>query len=377
MIMFLGMAACAGHPRQEKNAEETGPPVKVKVETAQVREGRQIYRASGTVRSLMQAPLASKVMATILEIRVRPGDRVKTGQLLATLDSREVEAMLRKSQAGLEEVQLAGEEVEQGLAAAQAHLDLANATLKRFQELIEKKSVSPQEFDEVQARQKAAAAQVEAMQAKKRQVLAKSEQVKSDMGAAQALRSYAEIRSPLNGVVAMRQAEPGSLAVPGMPLLTVEETGRYRLEVPVEESRINQIKPGQKVRVLVNSAAEGTLQGTVGEIQPGADPASRTYLVKINLPALEKVKTGMYGEALFETGNRQGLWLSGSSVVKQGQLEGVFVVDMENHARLRLLKLGEVAANEVEVLSGLEAGESYVVEGMVAVKDGSRVEVLR
>jgi RND family efflux transporter MFP subunit len=181
----------------------------------------------------------------------------------------------------------------------------------------------------------------------------------------------------MTGVVTLRQAEPGSLAIPGMPLLTVEETGRYRLEVPVEESKIVQVKPGQKVEVVVNALTENKLQGTVGEIQPGADPASRTYLVKINLPVLEKLMTGMYGEALFEAGSRPGFWLNGSSVVKQGQLEGVFVVDKESRARLRLLKLGEVAAREVEVLSGLEAGESYVVEGMAALKDGSRVEVLR
>jgi RND family efflux transporter MFP subunit len=313
----------------------------------------------------------------VLEVKVHAGDPVKTGQLLATIDAREVDGMVRKSEAGLQEALMAQEEVEKGLQAARANLDLGNATLQRYQNLWDKKSVSQQEFDEVQARQRMAAAQVEAMEAKKRQVQAKMEQAHSDIGSSKALRSYAEIRSPLNGVVVQRQAEPGSLAVPGMPLLVVEETGRFRLEVAVEESRIQMVKLGQKIPVKVAAAQSDSFLGIVGEIQPAGDPASRTYLVKINLPAISAIRSGMYGEASFEDGSRRGIWAPPRSVVRQGQLEGVFVVDAENRARLRLLKLGEESADGIEVLAGLEAGERLVVEGTAGLKDGSPVEVAR
>jgi len=377
LVVLLALAGCAGNPVAETKAWEAGPPVKVKLESVQTGESRRTFEASGTVHSLVQAPLASKVMGTILEIRVRPGDPVKAGQVLAVIDSREVESMVEKAQSGIQEVQSTREEVEKGLLAAEANLELATATLKRYQELKEKKSVSPQEFEEVQARQRVATAQVDALEAKKQQVLAKAAQIRSDMGAAQVLKSYSEIRSPLNGDVSLRQAEPGSLAVPGVPLLTVEEIGRFRLEVPVEESRIARIRLGEEVRVKIDSVGREGISGVVGEIQPSADTASRTYLVKINLPALPGLRAGMYGEASFLAGTRQGIWLNPRSVVRQGQLEGVYVVDKENTARLRLLRLGESSADGVEVLSGLQDGERYVTEGPPELKDGSRVEVVR
>ncbi len=374
LIGMMALAACGGHPAGSRT-EENGPAAKVRIQPVASREGKRWFQASGTVRSLIQTPLASKIMGTVIEVKVRAGDQVKTGQLLATIDARDVDGMVRKSEAGLQEAMMAQEEVERGLQAIQASLDLANATLKRYQNLYDKKSVSPQEFDEVQARQRVAAAQVEAMQAKKRQMQAKMEQARSDISSSQSLQSYAEIRSPLNGVVVQRQAEPGSMAMPGMPLLVVEESGRFRLEAAVEESRIQAVKLGQRVPVKVSAAGADPLAGTVGEIQPGGDPASRTYLVKINLPIVRELRSGMYGEASFENGVSRGVWIPAQSVVRQGQLEGVFVVDAENHAHLRLLKLGDGTASEMEVLTGLEPGERLVVEGIAGLKDGSRVEV--
>ncbi len=374
LIGITALAACGGHSERGRT-EEKEPAIRVRVQPVASREGKRWFQASGTVHSLIQTPLASKIMGTVIEVKVRAGDQVKTGQLLATIDARDVDGMVRKSEAGLQEAAMAQEEVERGLQANQANLDLANATLKRYQNLWDKKSVSQQEFDEVQARQRAAAAQVEAMQAKKRQVQAKMEQARSDISSSQALKSYAEIRSPLNGVVVQRQAEPGSMAVPGAPLLVVEATGRFRLEAAVEESRIQAVKLGQKVPVKVSAAGPDPLAGIVGEIQPGGDPASRTYLVKINLPIMREIRSGMYGEASFEDGARQGIWIPSQSIVRQGQLDGVYVVDAENHAHIRLLKLGEGTASEMEVLAGLEPGDRLVVDGIAGLKDGSRVEV--
>jgi membrane fusion protein, multidrug efflux system len=373
---ILNLAACSNHPVTGKK-EESGSVVKVKVMSAVKRQGDEWFQASGSVRSLIQTPLSSKIMGTILEIRVKEGDPVKTGQLLAVIDARDVDGMVSKSEAGLQEATMAREEVEMGMQAAQANLDLANATLKRYQELMAKKSVSLQEFDEVQSRQRAAVAQMDGLQARKKQVTAKIEQARSDVGSAVALKSYAEIRSPLNGVVMQKRVEPGSLAVPGMPLLVVEETGRFRLEVSVEESRIQAIKQGDHVQVKVAAAATLPFAGTVGEIQPVADPLSRTYLVKVNLPSHPSLRSGMYGEASFKRGLQMGMWIPSKAVLHQGQLEGIFVVDADKFARLRLVKLGAGNENEVEVLAGLDSGDQLVVEGLENLKDGNLVEVVR
>ena len=134
---------------------------------------------------------------------------VKTGQVLAVIDARDVDGMVRKSEAGLQEATMAQEEVERGIQAAQANLDLANATLKRYQELMAKKSVSLQEFDEVQSRQRAAAAQWRPCRPRKSRWNCQNGASPVRYGFFPGLKSYAEIRSPLNGVVVQRQAGTG------------------------------------------------------------------------------------------------------------------------------------------------------------------------
>jgi RND family efflux transporter MFP subunit len=311
----------------------------------------------------------------VLEIRVRVGDRIKAGQLLAVIDSRDVEAMAQKSEAGKLEAQMALQEIEKSLEAARANRQLASSTLKRYELLAAQKSVSPQEFDEVQTRQRVAEASLEALEARKQQVIHKIQQAESDVNSSEALRSYAQIRSPFNGIVTQRLAEPGSLAVAGMPLLIVEETDRYRLEVPIEESRVSQIKSGQKVLVRVAALGLENSRSSVSEIQPAADPASRTYLAKIDLPPHPQLRSGMYGEALFEGRPRPGIWIDPESVVRHGQLEGVYVIEKGNILKLRLIKLGETTPLGIEVLSGLEGGETYVPRNIQSLQEGDRVEV--
>jgi len=320
--------------------------------------------------------LASKLMGTILQVKVQAGDRVKAGQLLVVIDSREAEAMIHKAEAGGREAEMALQETESHIAGAQANLTLSDATLKRYETLRVEKSVTPQEFEEVQARQRAAAASLEALQARKQQVLARIKQAESDNRNAEALHSYAELRAPFDGVITQKHAEPGSLAVPGVPVLTVEETSRYRLEVPVEESRVSAIKPGQKLEVRVAAAREEPMPGMVREIEASADPASRTYLVKVELPLRSLLRSGMYGEALLQGGPSHAIWIESRSIVRQGQIEGVYVVEGGKVARLRLLKLGSVSGNQVEVLSGLTHAESYVLAPVPELKDGVRVEVV-
>jgi RND family efflux transporter MFP subunit len=314
-------------------------------------------------------------MGNVLEVRVHVGDRVKTGQLLVVIDSRETEAMVRKSEAGMQEAQMALEEVNKSIEAAEANLHLASTTFKRYEQLAAQKSVSPQEFDEVQVRQRSAAASLEGLQARRQQVLSRIQQAQSDLNSSQALRTYAEIRSPFNGVVTQRQVEPGTLAVPGMPLLTVEDTSHYRLEVPFEESRLPLVRVGQAIPLRIEAAGWMSLRGIVSEIEPSTDSASRTYLVKINLPANTQLRSGMYGEALLEGRPHQAIWIRPESIVRSGQLEGVYVVEADSVARLRLLKLGETTSAGIEVLSGLSGGETCVVQGIEQLQDGSRVEV--
>ena len=376
LLSLMLLTGCGSQQPGSQVPERSATAVKVQI--ASVKEGHhsQTQRLPGTVRAIRSAALASKLMGTILQVRVQAGDRVKAGQLLAVIDSREAEAMIHKAEAGRREAEMALQETESQIAASQANLTLSDATLKRYETLRAEKSVTPQEFEEVQTRQRAAAASLEALQARKQQVLAKAKQAESDHGNAEALHSYAELRAPFDSVITQKHADPGSLAVPGVPVLTVEETGRYRLEVPVEESRVSTIKPGQKLEVRVAAAGDEPIPGVVREIEASADPASRTYLVKVELPLRSLLRSGMYGEALLPGGPSDAIWIESRSIVRQGQIEGVYVVEGNNVARLRLLKLGSVSGNQVEVLSGLAHAESYVLAPVPELKDGVRVEVV-
>ncbi|HET6961599.1 MAG TPA: efflux RND transporter periplasmic adaptor subunit [Terriglobia bacterium] len=378
MTLLVSAAILAGcnseHP-QNKPAEQTAA-VKVHVATVSQGQRSQMQRLPGTVRAVRSAPVAGKLTGTILEVRVHPGDRVKAGQVLAVIDAREAEAMIQKAEAGKREAEMALQETESHIVAARSNLELTETTLKRYEKLRDQKSVTPQEFEEVQARQRAASASLEAVQARKQQVLAKITQAESENRNLQALQSYAELRAPFDGVVTQKHLDAGSLALPGVPVVTLEETSRYRLEVPIEESRSRSLRLGQKLEVRLAGSEDVPMQGIVREIEPVADPASRTYLVKVELPTRLDLHSGTYGEVLVPAGSSEAIWIETSSIVRQGQIEGVYVVERNNVATLRLLKLGAPSGNQVEVLSGLQNAETYVLAPGPELKDGVRVEVI-
>jgi multidrug efflux pump subunit AcrA (membrane-fusion protein) len=329
-------------------------------------------------------------MGSIVALHVREGDRVKAGQLLVEIDSREANAQVQKAQAGRREAEQALEEVDRSIRAAEAaksaadaQKQLASATFTRYKELLERRSVSPQEFDEVQARNRVAEAesdragkQLETLAARRRQVLARIDQSKADIAAAQLFAGYAKITSPINGVVTSKQADVGQTAAPGVPLLTVEDDSRYRLEAVVEESRIGTIKPGDPVILLIDALGQREFPGKVDEIVPASDPASRSFTMKVSVPA-EVVKlgirSGMYGKARLIAGEKQAILIPRDAIVERGQLIGVYVVDEAGIARMRLIKTGKAYGDKVEVLSGVGTGEEIVAAGAEAVRDGSRV----
>jgi len=212
-------------------------------------------------------------------------------------------------------------------------------------------------------------------------MLARIDQAKAEISQAQIFVGYGRIQSPLQGIVTQKQAEMGTLAAPGTPLLTLEDNARYRLEAAVEESRLGKIRLGDSVRVSIDALGDQEWTGRVGEIQPTADPASRSSLVKIDLPEslIQKapgriLRSGLYGKARFAAGKKGILTIPHKAVFQRGQLVQVLVVDPSQTARLRLIKTGKVYGERIEVLSGLGEGEKIIVEGVERVKDGNRVE---
>jgi len=368
------LAGCGSEPRKsESSALAPGPggtPVQTVAATAE--QWPVGYEAVGTVRARTAAAISSKVMAYVREVRVEAGDAVSEGQLLIMLDARDLEANYKRAEAGRDEARGAQAEADNALAAAKAQLDLAQVTFGRMQELFDKKSISNQEFDEATARRKAAEAAYQMAAAKGAQVRAKIAQAEQEVQAAGIMRGYAELRAPFGGVVTAKTAEPGSMATPGAPLLTVERAGAYRLEAAVEESRVRSIRAGQPVSVSLEALGR-TLEARVSEIVPAVDAASRAYVVKIDLPAVAQLRSGMFGRAMFSSGARSVLAVPAAAVSERGQLQSVLVAD-GGYARTRLITIGQKSGDQVEVLSGLSAGEKVICPLPQSLADGARVE---
>jgi RND family efflux transporter MFP subunit len=244
--------------------------------------------------------------------------------------------------------------------------------------------VSVQEFDEVRTKTTAARAEadqaserLQALVARKSQIVARIDQAKADAANAEVFLSYTKILSPIDGIVTAKPAEVGQMASPGTPILTVEDDSHYRLEVLVEESRIGRIHLGDPVRVSIDALGQKPMEGRVSEIVPSLDPASRSFIVKVDLQSPEAptvFRSGLFGKARFNTGTKKVLTVPLQSVLERGQLTFVYVVDPAKIARMRLIQTGKTYGDRVEVLSGLSEGDQVILEPLSAVKDGAAVE---
>ena len=232
-------------------------------------------------------------MGTITRVNVHEGDHVRRGEVLVSIDEAQQQAAYAGAKAGLQASQ-------ESIAAADADYALAESTMKRYQMLYDKKSVSPQEYDEVKTRLAAAQARRDAAHAGRTQAEAGVSQAGTAM-------SFTKVRAPFDGIVIAKLAEPGAMAAPGVPLLVVEDPSRFRLEAQVDESKIGAVKLGETVPVVIDSLGEQPIEGKVTQIVPAADPGSRTFTVKIDLPANPQMRTGLFGRARFPRGEREAI----------------------------------------------------------------------
>jgi RND family efflux transporter MFP subunit len=302
--------------------------------------------AIGTVQAAQTSQVASQMMGNILEIRAREGDRVQSGQLLATIDDAQPRSAVDQAAAAVSAA-------EKEVAAAESDFALSESTLKRYQQLYERKSVSPQEFDEMNAKRTSAEARRDTARAQQAQANALLAHARTALG-------YTQIRAPFAGVITERKMDMGAMASPGAPLFTIEDTHSYRLEAAVDETDIRLARVGMSAPVILDAFESSALRGRVAEIVPAADPASRSFLVKIVLPADARLRTGMSGRARFARGERNSFLVPRSAIVNRGQLQAVYTVDANQIAGLRYITLGAPSGDQIEVLSGIQVRERIV-----------------
>ncbi len=221
-ILFI--QSCSEPPRTA-NDDSAKAPLQIHEYQVQMQQIPLLYSATGNVHARTESQLASQLMARVLSVRVHESDRVRAGQTLIILDSQETDTSYRKAAAGRAEAQSGIVESENGIAAAKANLDLADVTAQRMKDLYDKRSISKQEFDETNAKLQTAQANYEIAKARRTELTDRIVQSDAALQEAQVYRNFTVIRSPFDGVITARNVEPGVLAVPGAPLLTIEAGG--------------------------------------------------------------------------------------------------------------------------------------------------------
>jgi RND family efflux transporter MFP subunit len=313
LLLTLALAGCE---RATTPPVADLPPVKVQTVAVQSQKVPDIYEVVGTVRPKIGATVSPKVMATILQIPVKPGDVVKAGDVLAQLDDRELRAAFERAQADYD----------------------------RYKKLMEQGVSTAAEFQNAEERYRVAKAAL----------------------------SYTSITAPYDGIVADKLCEIGDLAVPGKPLFAVEQPTDYRLEAYVPERYGSAVPVGATVHIIVE-AIGGECDATVGEVIPANDPVSRSFLIKVDLHRRKPLKSGLFGRAQIVVGERSGLFAPKTAVRERGQLAFVFIAQ-DGRARMRLVKTGKSTGDKLELLAGVEAGEALIVSAEGELTDGRRIQ---
>jgi len=328
----LAILVLAGCGRKSGGASTgSSPPVAVSAQVAESKNRVATEEDIGTVRAKLHAVIEAKVSGKIETMLVVPGQEVTNGELLATIDAREIQA-----------------QYDQTLALRQQ----AESDLKRATDLFQQNILSPSEFDAAKSKFHVADAAA---------------------AAAKTLLSYTKVTAPFDGVITRKDADVGDLAVPGKALLEMEDARHLRLEADVPEALVGNVRLGDTLPVRI-SALDTNLEGVVTEIAPSADSNSRTFVVKLDLPSVSGLHAGQFGRVAVPTGKISALRVPASAVVQRGELELLFVV--ANHrAQLRVVKTGAQVGSEVEIVSGLDSGETVVTSSADDLVDGQPVVV--
>lgn len=333
VVMAISMTACNFREEPVQPARTSNTPVLVQAVVTEVFQVEVPLRieVTGQVTALIQATLSSQIQATVEELLVREGTIVRKGQTLVVLDSRDVRAEL---------------------ARAQAESENALAHLTRMKQLYGEDAVSKQEKENAERTFKVA-------EASRRAALTKV--------------SYTVVTAPFDGVITEKKIEAGEIASPGQPLLKMEDPQRLRLEATVAEGDLQALSRGARIPVMIDALGPKTLSGTVAQILPTGDPATHTFLVKVELPPTPGLKTGMFGRLLLDKGTGRTLVVPRSAVIERGELTGLYIVGPDSLAHLRWVKLGRTVGESIEILSGLTDGERLLADASTGI-EGARIE---
>jgi RND family efflux transporter MFP subunit len=330
------IASCSGNNHEVEF--ENDEPVKVALGVASAPSGMSIM-VSGQIQSKESAMISTRVMGFITSIRVKPGDKVVKGQLLATISNADILAKRAQAQAMVTQTEAA--------------LKDAQKDYERFAELYKQNSASTKEFENVTLNYNSAKANAEA-----------ARQMQHE---AEAMLAYTNLTAPFAGVITQRNSDAGTMASPGVPVLMMEQTGSYQVSASVSEAEIAHVRKGTEAQMIVKSSGR-TIKGTVSEVSPSSQFSGGQYNIKIAIPESERdgLYSGMYVSVSLTTPGASSasdaVLVPASAIVNKDQLTGLYTITENQTALLRWVRLGKVQGSLVEVLSGLSHDEKFIIE---------------
>lgn len=327
VIVALFLGGC-GVPHDHAGGGD-GTPVSAATTIVAPATATVYSQSPGTLVATRTARIASRLSGYVQSLDVDVGDRVKAGQLLLTIDNRDVEAQV---------------------AQARAVYDDAAFNYRRYTNLYKQQAVSRQEYEAVKRNYTTA---------------------KAGLAQAEAQRAYAEVRAPFAGVVTARSVEAGDLATPGKSLLVIQAPGHLEVHTQITNRAYAALATGKTVYV---AKADTRLAATVVQLSPAADPATETHLLKAALITDSGLSPGEYVDVLVPVGTYRALFVPDAAVLTRTGLTEVFVVDTSHHAHLRMVRLGARRGGSTEILSGLRAGERIVSRPGDSVINGSLIQ---
>lgn len=346
----MGSLSSCSNQAEQKKVEL--PAISAKIgQTAGSNQGKYVT-ASGKIEAENSAMISTRLMGFVTDITVKTGQKVSQGQLLARISSNDLTA--KKAQA------------EAGIAQANAGYNNARKDYERFEALFAQKSASQKELDDMSTRMEMAKAGLEAAKQMRNEVMAQF--------------SYSNITAPFSGVITGTFMKKGDMANPGMPIISMEGASKLQAVVMVSESEILNIKNGMQADVTIKSTQK-TIKGRVAEMSSSAQNTGGQYIVKINLDEPAQILSGMFVQAVFPIERSASAEAATSmtlipkeAIIEEGQLKGIYVLNDQNIALLRWVRLGKTYGNDVEVLSGLSENEKYVLKADGRLFNGVQIK---
>ena len=339
IILTIILTGCGS----ENVIESKIPYVKTQKVTPANVNAENIY--AGTVCGRYETNLAFQVGGKILSRNVEVGNFVRRGDLLFTLDAKDILQQVNQADAQLN--------------AAAAQLKLAETNLKRYSQLFSENAISAAMLDQYQTNYDSALANY-------KNAVALSKQSHNAL-------DYTNLFSTADGVISAINVEVGQVVSAGQIILTLVQTAELEVEINIPENKLSEVKIGTPCEISFWANTE-KVAGVVREISPMADSTSKTYRVKISLQNLrEDINLGMTASAIFPAKNLNGVILPLSAIYQTGENSQVWTVTAENKAALKNVTVQDFSNNEV-LVSGLNAGEVVITAGVHKLREGQAVK---